>query len=141
MTKLSDLSPAARAQAERLLGVQPRKPRQPQDTSLEDNLAFQIKVAGLPTPARQHRFMAPEREFRFDFSWPERMLAVEVDGGTHVNGAHNRGHHYESDCVKFAEAAWRGWRVLRVTSKMVEDGRALLYIERCMQGTLPRVLP
>lgn len=141
MIKLSDLSPAARAQAERLLGAKPKKVKQPADTGLEDAFAFQIKAARLPRPEQQYRFMSPEREFRFDFAWPEWMLAAEVDGGTFVNGAHNRGKHYESDCVKFAEAAWRGWRVLRFTEKMVMDGRALLYVERIIYGTMPRVLP
>lgn len=142
MVKLSDLSPAARAQAERLLGLQPKKPRQPADTSLEDNLAFQIKAAGLPHPGRQLRFMAPERQFKFDFAWTERMLAAEVDGGRWVNGAHVRGEHFHSDCVKYDEAVVRGWRVMRFDESMVEDGTALRYLERFFATPeFPRVLP
>lgn len=141
MVKLSDLSPSARAQAERILGRQPKK-RQPADTSLEDAMAFQMTTIGLPAPKRQYHFMAPEREFRFDFCWPERMLAVEVDGGRWINGAHVRGEHFHSDCVKYSEAALRGWRVMRFDESMVEDGTALGYVERFLRDQhFPRVIP
>jgi very-short-patch-repair endonuclease len=141
VVKLSDLSPAARAQAERLLGSRPKKPRQPADTSLEDAFAFQLRAAKLPAGVRQHRFMAPEREFQFDWCLPERLLAVEIDGGRWVNGAHVRGEHFHSDSVKYTEAALRGWRVMRFDESMIEDGSGVLYVERFLRAEFPRVLP
>lgn len=45
-------------------------------------------------------------------------------------GAHVRGAHFESDCFKYAEAALQGWIVIRVTSDMVNDGRAANYARR-----------
>jgi hypothetical protein len=56
-----------------------------------------------------------------------------VDGGSWVRGRHSRGKGYEGDCEKANEAAIAGWRVLRVTTDMVKDGRALTTIERALK--------
>lgn len=47
------------------------------------------------------------------------MTAIEIEGGTWINGAHSRGGHYASDCEKYNEAALLGWVIFRVTSDMV----------------------
>jgi hypothetical protein len=99
---------------------------------LEAALAWQLKITKLPMPELQHRF-APPRRWRFDMCWPERMLAVEVEGGSWVGGAHVRGARFESDCEKYCEAVLLGWKVLRVTGGMVEDGRAIALIQRAME--------
>ena len=83
----------------------------------------------LPAPLREYRF-APPRRWRFDFSWPERFLAVEVEGGSFIAGRHSRGAGFEAYAEKYNEAALIGWRVLRVTPRMVDDGRALALIQR-----------
>jgi hypothetical protein len=101
---------------------------------LEDTLAAQIRQVGLPEPVREHSFMAPARRFRFDFAWPGEMVAAEVEGGSWSNGAHTRGRHFESDCVKYSEAAIRGWQVLRFTGDMVKDGRAVQYLSTLLVG-------
>ena len=76
-----------------------------------------------------------DRNWRFDFAWPDQMLAVEVDGGTFSGGRHTRGQGYEGDCEKGNEAILRGWRVMHVTSKQVESGEALEWIERAFGRT------
>jgi very-short-patch-repair endonuclease len=102
-------------------------------SDLEDTLAWQLKAVGVPEPVREHRFAAAiGRAWRFDFAWLDRMVALEVEGGTWVNGAHNRGSHFASDAEKYDEAALAGWLVLRVTGDMVTDGRALAYVERAL---------
>lgn len=45
-------------------------------SELEETLAFHLKAAKLPAPEREYRF-DPERRWRFDFAWPDQMLAVE----------------------------------------------------------------
>ena len=55
-----------------------------------------------------------------------------MEGGTFSGGRHSRGRGFEADAEKYAEAAILGWRVLRVTTAMVNDGRALDLIERAM---------
>lgn len=66
-------------------------------------------------------------------TYPDQMLAVECEGGAWTAGAHVRGKHVESDCLKYAEAVLRGWRVLRFTTDMIRDGRALKFIERALE--------
>jgi len=98
----------------------------------EDALATIIRwQAMVPEPVREYRFH-PKRKWRFDFAWPARLVAVEVEGGTFSGGRHSRGRGFEADAEKYAEAAILGWRVLRVTTAMVNDGRALDLIERAM---------
>lgn len=97
------------------------------------DLAEHCRRAGLPDPIREHRF-APGRRWRFDLAWPDRMLAVEVDGGTWIGGRHTSGVGFEADCVKLNEALCLGWRVLRVTPRHVESGDALTWVERAMLG-------
>lgn len=105
------------------LGLQ--KPRRDVPGDLMEQLA-KVKI---PAPEREVLFW-PGRRFRFDLGWRSMNLAVECEGGTWVNGAHNRGKHYESDCRKYSEAALRGWTVLRFTTGMVDSGEALGMIER-----------
>ena len=85
----------------------------------------------LPNPMAEYRFHST-RKWRFDYAWPEVMLAVEVEGGTFVQGRHNRGASFEADCEKYAEAICAGWRVLRVTGNHIASGQALDWIERCL---------
>lgn len=96
------------------------------------DLLTQVRAAGLPAPVTEHRFH-PVRRWRFDFAWPDEHLALEIDGGVYVRGGHTRGAAYERDREKDAEAMVLGWRVLRVTPRMVKDGRALRWIEQLLQ--------
>ena len=96
-------------------------------------LPTQCAAAGLPAATTEYRFH-PVRLWRFDFAWPDRLIALEVDGGGWVNGRHSRGAGIEKDCEKFNTACALGWRVLRVTPAMVRDGRALAAIEAAMTG-------
>ena len=95
----------------------------------ERTLETHIRQVGVPEPVREYRFH-PDHQWRFDFAWPDRLIAVEVEGGTWATGRHSRGTGFELDCIKYAEAAIMGWRVVRVTSDMVEDGRAIAIVER-----------
>jgi very-short-patch-repair endonuclease len=102
-------------------------------SDLEDSLVWQCKAAKLPAPVREHRF-APPRRWRFDLSWPDRKLAVEVEGGSFVAGRHSRGAGMEADMEKYNTAALMGWFVLRVNNHMVEDGRALAWVEQALEA-------
>ena len=85
-------------------------------------------------PDREVRF-APPRRWRFDVAWPDIRLAVEIDGGTWVSGRHTRGAGFERDCEKLNTAVLLGWRVLRFTTGMVLDGRALETILAALADT------
>ena len=88
--------------------------------SLEERAAKLLRLSGLPTPERQYRFH-PVRKWRFDFAWPESFIALEVEGGTFVKGAHVRGRRYSMDCVKYNTAASIGWSVFRVTRDLLDE--------------------
>ena len=103
-------------------------------SSLELTLEWQLKATRLPTPVREHRFH-PTRRWRFDFAWPDRKLAVEVEGAMWTNGRHTRPEGFQSDLEKYNEATMAGWRVLRVTGPMVDDGRAMNLIEDALKET------
>jgi len=93
-------------------------------SNLEDTLYRQMEAVGLPLPEREYRF-APPRRWRFDFAWPDRKLAVEVEGGIWVRGRHNRGAGFVRDCEKYNTAVLLGWRVLRFTPGMIRSGEAI----------------
>jgi very-short-patch-repair endonuclease len=97
---------------------------------MEASLLTQVRAAGLPDPVPEYAF-DPGRGWRFDYCWPEARLAVEVEGGTRKpgGGRHNRAAGYERDCEKYNRAALGGWVVLRFTTRMVADGRALAALE------------
>ena len=101
-------------------------------SALEESLLMQIMAVKLPTPVRELRF-APPRRFRFDFAWPDKKLAVEVNGAHWVGGRHNTGSGMDSDCEKYALAVLDGWRVITVTSTHINSGEALQWIERALK--------
>ncbi len=94
------------------------------DSPLEAQLVLHLKVAKLPMPQREYQFCR-ERKWRFDLAWPDQWLAVEIDGGTWIRGAHSRGYGQRRDCQKQNAAVARGWRLYRFTSDMVQSGEAL----------------
>ncbi|MGI0119640.1 hypothetical protein [Zooshikella sp. RANM57] len=59
-------------------------------SKLEATLELHIRGMKLPKPETEYIFH-PSRCWRFDFAWPDRKLAVEVEGGGWSNGRHTRG--------------------------------------------------
>jgi very-short-patch-repair endonuclease len=74
-------------------------------------------------PATEHRF-APPRRWRFDVAFPDRKLAVEIEGGVWTGGRHTRPGGFLKDAEKYNRAAILGWRLLRFTPQQVLDGTA-----------------
>lgn len=102
-------------------------------SDLEETLAWQMKIAKLPPCEREVEFAKSiGRKWRLDFCFPDQMLAVEVEGATYANGRHTRGSGFHEDCIKYAELAIMGYRLIRLDSKMVEDGSGLSFIERAL---------
>lgn len=120
--------------------TQPRStPRPP--SPAEQLLAVQLEQAGIPFE-REYRF-APPRRWRADFAlWQfwrtpnfkdvEADILIEIDGGGYVAGRHSRGAGIEKDAEKQSAAAILGYRVIRVTPRQVEDGRALSWIRQAL---------
>lgn len=103
----------------------------------ERTFETQLRQIGASGWVREHQFDA-SRMWRFDFAWLDLLVAVEVEGGTWSAGRHSRGSGFESDCVKYAEAVIAGWLVLRVTTDMVDDGRAVTLLGRALWSASQR---
>jgi len=91
-------------------------------TALEDAYLASIRALGVPEPMREYRFAFPRR-WRFDFLYLGQMLAIEIQGGTHLHGrrSHAGKEGYEEDCRKRNTAILLGWRVLTFTRDMVKS--------------------
>jgi len=96
-------------------------------SKLEEKLAQDIALAGLPEPVREHRFHEV-RQWRIDFAWPGQKLAAEVNGGTWGNGRHNRPSAIAKEYEKLNHLALAGWRVMLFSTDMVKDGTAVQYL-------------
>lgn len=92
----------------------------------------QCRAVGL-IPAREYRF-SPPRFWRFDFAFPERKVAVEIEGGVYNGGRHTRGSGFVADCEKYNRAATLGWRVLRFPTHEVKNGHAIAVLEQALGG-------
>lgn len=103
-----------------------------------------FKECGLPTPETEFVF-APPRKWRFDFAFVNweivnaqftrplpGSVAVEVEGGVFVHGAHNRGSRMLKTWERDNEAAALGWRIIRVQPKDLCTQDTIDLIKRCL---------
>lgn len=104
-------------------------PKQAMYPDIENEFLFQIKGLGLPLPKKQYRFY-PKRQWRFDFCYPDRKLAIECEGGIWIGGKHIRPAGFEADCEKYNTATLLGWRLMRFTSRQIRRGQAIEFIEK-----------
>lgn len=89
---------------------------------------------GLSPPSRQYPYI-PGRRFRADFAWPRvhHRLLVEVEGGIWNRKAHGSITGILHDIEKHNTAMLAGWRVLRVTPEMIENGEAVRLIKEALE--------
>ena len=96
-------------------------------------LARQIRGASLPAPILEYPFdkqiEGGGRRWAFDLAWPSLKLAVEVDGAVH-----RIRERFKADLEKRQAADRLGWRVLPVSPRQVESGRALELVRDALAG-------
>ena len=80
-------------------------------------------LIGAPEYRSEYRF-CPNRRWRFDYAWPDLMIAIEYEGGIWGRGRHIRPIGFNNDCIKYNTATLMGWRVYRITRTMLDDGTA-----------------
>lgn len=98
----------------------------------EELFALQLRAAHITGWEREYRF-DKIRRWRFDFAWPDLLLAVEIEGGVYTNGRHTRGSGFVADCDKYEAALLAGWTVYRCTTAMIKNGRALDTAEKLIE--------
>lgn len=101
-----------------------------------------LKRARLPAPTLEHHFH-DTREWRFDFSWPDAKLALEVEGGAFKAGGsrHTRGAGFRRDCEKYSVAATLGWRILRVLPEQLATLRTVEWVATALTIYSERQMP
>ena len=90
--------------------------------------ARQSKVAAVREFERDWRFH-PVRKWQIDFAWLSHWVALEIEGGIWQAGRHVRGAGYVADIEKYNALTVAGWRLVRASSDMVKDGRAIALVE------------
>jgi len=92
----------------------------------------QLKTAGLTRGMQEELRFHDERMWRFDFAWPDKLVALEVQGGIFSRGRHARPRGVLNDYEKFSEAAILGWRVILVTGVEISNGEAIDRLRRAL---------
>ena len=102
-------------------------------TKAEQAFDILARALGLPAAVAEYRFH-PVRRWRFDFAWPGKQVAVEVEGVTKWGaiGRHQSAGGYAKDCEKYNAAAELGWRVFRYTQDMIGE-EAIEQVRRALK--------
>lgn len=83
-------------------------------------------------PVREFRFH-PVRKWRFDFCWPDKKTAVEIEGGIFLpKSRHTSCMGYSGDMEKYNAAAELGWTVLRYIPNHLDYEQ----IKRCLNRSV-----
>lgn len=99
----------------------------------EETLLFQLHALKVEAPVRELKFDS-SRRWRFDFAWPGRKVAAEVEGGIWSGGRHTTGSGFEKDCEKYNAATLQGWKIFRFTSSMIQSGAAFEMLQKIMRS-------
>jgi very-short-patch-repair endonuclease len=101
-------------------------------SNLEETFALHIAAEKMERPRREFHFH-PTRKWRFDFAWPARMLAVEIDGGEWVRSRHFSAKTADAEREKTIAADRLGWTVLHFTGSQVRSGEAIAQLKSAME--------
>lgn len=81
-----------------------------------------LGVWNIPNATTEHVFHN-ERKWRFDYCWPDKKIALEVEGGVFSGGRHTSGAGFMGDMEKYNQAVLYGWKIIRTTpSEFLKTG-------------------
>ena len=89
----------------------------PGDSDLEVRALRALHKAGLDAPVQQHPVMAAGRRRRIDLAYPDRMIAIELDGWD----AHGVRSAFDDDRARGNELTILGWHVIHFTSTTSDE--------------------
>lgn len=92
-----------------------------------------LKANQLPKPEQEYRFH-PVRKWRFDYAFPDKKLALEVEGGVWIQGRHTRGSGFVRDVQKYNAASCLGWRLLRVTPRNLATLDTIAMVKQALEA-------
>jgi very-short-patch-repair endonuclease len=104
------LTPIQTLLAERVPGYDPG------DSDLETRVLRVLVAAGLPAPVQQHRIRIGGRTIRIDLAYPDRRLAIELDGWEN----HGTRTAFDDDRARANLLVAHGWRLVRFTSRSTD---------------------
>lgn len=81
--------------------------------------AYAWNAMGLPVPIAEYKFLA-DRKFRIDYCYPDRHLAIEIEGGVWSRGRHTRGAGFIGDMEKYNLLTENGWYLLRYQPNRID---------------------
>jgi hypothetical protein len=103
--------------------------------------------ASLPPGAvAEHKFAAG-RKWAFDYAWPSKLVALEIEGGIYGRGkkcpmcgrravaGHTSIERLLKDMEKYNAASILGWRLIRATPGQLSDGTAAAAVAQALRNT------
>lgn len=96
-------------------------------------VSYLWKAFGIPEPKSEFRFH-PVRKWRFDYAWPDKLIAVEIEGAIWTQGRHTRGSGFIKDMTKYNAAGKLGYRVFRFTPRELKGGIAQDFMKDILLG-------
>lgn len=103
-----------------------------QESPLEERFLELWQDLGGPELRREFAFAEPARNFRFDFVHLSTMTAIELEGGGYAaKGRHFTAIGFEQDCVKYNFACHLGYRVFRLTGRLVTVEQVQAIVGKC----------
>ena len=70
-------------------------------------------------PLERESMLIPKRKFRCDFVHRPSRVVIEINGGTWINGRHNRGSSMQSEYEKLNLLTYHHYRVFQLSSAMI----------------------
>lgn len=103
---------------------------------VEDRYAFfnKLLTQEISEPVQEHKFH-PKRKWKIDFSYPDKKLAIEIEGGVWSRGRHTRGSGFIKDMEKYNALTEYGWRLLRFTPDDLKKQSTLDLIKKCYHSS------
>ncbi len=110
-----------------------------------DSFPRLIKAIGLPLPMKEYLFDS-KRKWQVDYAWPDRKLAVEIEGGIFGTGrkcplcgrravaGHTSIQRLKTDMEKYNALTFAGWSLLRFLPEEIASGKAVNVISDWFDG-------